>query len=336
MGVRGWKDDEGRKRYAVEFEVRGSRIFRRLPPGATKEQASQLETRLRHDYIDQAVIGKRPNVTLEHAINTWLAEAVTGRKSEKATRSHAACALARPIGADAGPMGLRDIPAAAESIRESGWLAASTKNRRLCVLKAVAKFAWRKGWTEENLSSRIQLLPEKKYERREVTPAMAAALIDKASSARAKAFIALSAYTGLRLGEVLKLRPEDVKGGVIIARDTKNGTDRIVPILAELKPHLAQLPFKAGWRNVYRGFESARKRAKLDIRYHDLRHMVASALARSQADLRLSMDIMGHKSVETHRRYVHTDMDARRAALEKALKPIRAPIRKRAKAKKAA
>jgi integrase len=63
---------------------------------------------------------------------------------------------------------------------------------------------------------------------------------------------------------------------------------------------------------VYRGFLRAREAAGLDIRYHDLRHMVASALARSQADLRLSMDIMGHRSVETHRRYVHTDLDARR------------------------
>jgi len=330
MGVRGWKDEQGRKRYAVEFEVRGSRIFRRLPPGATKEQASQLETRLRHDYIDQAVIGKRPNVTLESAINTWLAEAVTGRKSEKATRSHASCVISVSDGFALGELGR-----AVECIKV-GTLKPGTINRRLCILKAVAKFAWRKGWTEENLSSRIQLLPEKKYERREVTPEMAALLIEKASTARAKALIALSAYTGLRLGEVLKLTPSDVKGGVIVARDTKNGADRIIPILPELKPHLSQIPFRAGWRNVYRGFERAREKAKLDIRYHDLRHMVASALARSRADLRVSMDIMGHKSVETHRRYVHTDMGARRKALEKALKPIRAPIRKRTKAKKAA
>lgn len=56
MAVRTFKAN-GVRRYAVEFEIRGHRIFRRLPAGATKEQAAQLETRLRHEFIDQAVIG---------------------------------------------------------------------------------------------------------------------------------------------------------------------------------------------------------------------------------------------------------------------------------------
>lgn len=332
MSVKSYTDTKGRKRYAVEFESRGHRVFRRLPPGATKEQASQLETRRRHELIDQAVIGKRPNVSLEAAIRSWLAEKVTGRKSEKPTRSHAA----QVLGYCADSKSLDGLPAVAASIAESKALSPGTRNRRLCVLKAVAKFAWRKGWTAENLSGRVPLLPEPRYARREVTPAMAADLVKHAPTARAKALIALSAYTGLRLGEVLKLKPVDVKGGVIVAKDTKNGTDRIIPILPELEPHLKELPFKAGWRNVYRGFEAARRRAGLDLRYHDLRHMVATALANSEADPRLSMKIMGHRSVATHQRYVHPEVEPMRRALAKALKPINVPIKKRPKAKKAA
>lgn len=224
-------------------------------------------------------------------------------------------------------------------LRADEALSAATRNRRLCILKAVAKFAWRKGWTEENLSSRIQLLPEPKYRRREVTLEDARKLIRRASTPRAKALIALSAYTGLRLGEVLKLKPEDVRDGVIVARDTKNGTDRIIPVLAELKPHLKQIPFQAGWRNVYRGFESARKRAGLDIRYHDLRHMVASALASSGAHQGLSMKLMGHKSVATHQRYVHPEIGAMTAMLRKALPPSKShqkPKPKKKAARKAA
>jgi integrase len=160
-------------------------------------------------------------------------------------------------------------------------LHAGTINRRLCILKAVAKFAWRKGWTAENLSPRIQLLPEKKYQRREVTPDMARDLIAAATTPRAKALIAFSAYTGLRLGEVLKLTPKNVRKGALVILDTKNGTDRVVPILPGLEPHLAQLPFGANWRNVYRGFERARKKSGIQIRYHDLRHMVGTALHES-------------------------------------------------------
>lgn len=330
MPVRQWKDGQGKKRYAVEFEQRGHRVFRRLPAGATKEQAAQLETRLKHELIDQTVIGKRPNVTLKFAIESWLEEVVKGRKSEMATRSHAAS-----VSADCAGELLGDIQAVAERIVGKS-LGPGTRNRRLCILKAVAKYAWRKGWTEENLSGRIQLLPEKRYTRREVTPAMARALIAAAPTPRAKALIALSAYTGLRLGEVLKLKPADVRGGVIVARDTKNGTDRLIPILPGLRPHLAQLPFTAGWRNVYRGWLAAREAAGIQIRYHDLRHMVGSALTNSGADLRGIADILGHKSLQTTARYTHPSIVAKRRALEKALKPIGLPIRRRQKTKKAA
>lgn len=334
MGVRIWKDGQGRKRYAVEFEQRGHRVFRRLPAGATKEQAAQLETRLKHELIDQTVIGKKPNVSLEYAIQTWLARQVRGRKSEKSTASHAGCVLG-VLEASPG-IGIGEVAEAARGIASDEHLSAGTRNRRLCVLKAVAKFAWREGWTTENLSGRISLLPEPKYRRREVTPADARALIEHASTPRAKALIALSAYTGLRLGEVLKLKPSDVRGGVIVAKDTKNGTDRIIPILPELKPHLAQLPFKAGWRNVYRGFERARERAGLQIRFHDLRHMVGSALTNAGADLRLVADILGHESLQTTRRYTHPNLEVKRRALAKALKPISPPIRKKKATKKAA
>ena len=305
-----------RGRYAVEFELRGHRVFRRLPTGATKEQATELEARLRREIIDQSILGKRPNVSLKFAIESWLAEVVAGKKSAKQTGSHAA-AVQRGMGDER----ISDAPIFGMAIREESILSAGTRNRRLCILKAVAKFAWLKGWTEENLSGKIQLLPEPKYHRREVTLDDARKLIQRASTPRAKALIALSAYTGLRLGEVLKLQPEDVKGGVIIARDTKNGTDRIIPILPELKPHLKQIPFDAGWRNVYRGFESARKRAKLDIRYHDLRHMVASAVANSGGSQALAMKLLGHKSEQTHQRYIHPEVEAMRKMLGKALSP---------------
>lgn len=334
MAVRTFKAN-GVRRYAVEFEVRGHRIFRRLPAGASKEQAAQLETRLRHEFIDQAVIGKKPNVPLHTAIRTWLEESVSGRKSEPHTRSHAG----RVIDATDQDAKIGDLCRVADTIRETPDLAPATINRRLCILKAVAKHAWRKGWVEENLSGKIQLLPERAYARREVSPEDARRLIEHASTPRAKALIALSAYTGLRLGEVIKLQPKDIKGGVIVARDTKNGTDRIIPILPELEPHLGEIPFTAGWRNVYRGFERARERAGLDIRYHDLRHMVGTALANTGTDLRLIAAILGHESLQTTKRYTHPAVGVMKDALTRAFahqNPIKKGGNRRTKAKKAA
>lgn len=338
MAVRPYTDDKGRRRYAIEFEAKGDRIFRRLPAGATKAQASELETRLRLEAINN-LIGRYPDVSLKVAIDEWLEDAVAGRKSESWTRSHAG--MVAGIAGDESLHGIQDVSASLSSMRMEGW-SAGTVNRRLCILKAVAKWAWRKGWTPENLSARIQLLPEKRYTRREVTPDMARALIDAATTPRAKALIALSAYTGLRLGEVLKLEPKNIRGDVLVILDTKNGTDRIIPILKPLKPHLAEIPFTAGWRNVYRGFLRARKAAKLDVRYHDLRHMVGTALHDTGADLRRIAGILGHKSLQTTARYTHPSVEANRAALELALipKPIKIPSgtkkRPKSRAKKAA
>lgn len=218
-------------------------------------------------------------------------------------------------------------------------MAPATINRRLCVLKAAAKFAWRKGWLDENLSAKITLLPERKAVAREVSPEDARRLIEHASTPRAKALIAFAAYTGMRLGEIVKLTKRDIRKGHIIARDTKNGSDRIIPILPELEPHLAEIPFTAGWRNVYRGFERARERAGLDIRFHDLRHMVGTALANTGTDLRLIAAILGHESLQTTKRYTHPAVDVMRGALTRALahqNPIRKGGNRRTKAKKAA
>ncbi len=312
--------------FVVEFEQGGNRVFKRFPRSATKAQATEFETNQRRQLIDQQLLGKRPDVSLKRAIEVWLDEVVRGRKSDAHTRSHAGAVKARCADNDTVAGGIERV---AEAIRrgsdavggghEGGGLAASTINRRLCILKAVAKFAWRKGWTEENLSAKIQLLPEKKYQRREVTPDMARTLIEKASTPRAKALIAFSAYTGLRLGEVLKLKPENVRNGALFLTDTKNGSDRVVPILPGLEPHLGQLPFGAGWRNVYRGWERARKKAGLNIRYHDLRHMVGTALHEAGEGQRTIMDILGHKSIATSARYIHPSQETNRKALERAL-----------------
>ena len=140
------------------------------------------------------------------------------------------------------------------------------------------------------------------------------ALMDAATTPRARALIAFAAYTGMRLGEVLKLTPQDVVGGFIRVRDAKTG-DRDIPIPRELKPHLGALPFKGNWRNIYRGWLSARKRAGLTLRYHDLRHMAATAMAEAGNHPIVIADVLGHKSLQTTRKYTHPSLEAKAKAL---------------------
>lgn len=302
-------------RWVVEFMQRGDRVFRRLPAGTTKADAHHLESKLRRQIFNAVDLGKLQDPLLSKVIDEWL-ETIKGRKSATHTASHAA-AVKRQVG-NSPLSGLPDCARALsqQTIRANGaeagnlkgrHLAAGTVNRRLCVLKAVAKYVYLKGYTPENLSAKIQLLPEKSYTRRDVTSDKVQAIMDAANTPRARALIAFGAYTGMRLGEILKLAPGDVVGGFIRVVDAKNGEDRDIPIPDELKPHLGLLPFKGNWRNVYRGWLSARRRSGVNIRFHDLRHHAATAMSEA-GDPILLMDVMGWKSVQTARKYVHPSM----------------------------
>ena len=334
MGVRTWFDGQKRRRYAVEFEVRGHRIFRRLPAGASKEQAGQLETRLRHEFIDQAVIGKRPNVTIGFVIDEWLANEVSGRKAETETKSKAkivkeACGR-EPFARIAG--------ARADVIKASAGKAPATVNRRLCILKAAAKYGWLQGWIAENVSGRIQLLPGERSRDRHLTEAKIRALIGKADGLEAKAFIAFAGYAGLRQGEVMALTAQDVSAARIVVRDTKTGVPRVVPTVGPLRPFLKAIPLTAHKRTLYARFEAARDALKLeDLVYHDLRRSAATILINSGAELATVAHVLGHASLQTTKKvYALVLNRTSRAAMDKAYRPSAPPSSRSANAKKAA
>src|SRR6185437_2885740 len=193
-------------------------------------------------------------------------------------------------------------------------LAPGTINRRISVLKASAKYAFRKKWTRTNLSADAPLLPEPRYIRREVTRDMIDKLMGAATTARARALIAGAAYTGMRLSEVLRIDPKAIEGDALRVL-WKKGEERLVPIPEELRPHLGEFPMRAGWRNVYRGFLSARKRAGLQLRFHDLRPLAATLMAEAGHHPLVIADVLGHKSLQTTRKYTHPSLASKREAL---------------------
>jgi integrase len=313
-------------RWIVEFMFRGDRVFIRLPAGTTKADAHQVESKRRRQIFDAVDLGKLPDPLLTKVIDEWLETKVKGSKAEKQTRSHANMVRGSIEG-----LSLSAVQSAAERVRASAVLSTATRNRRLCVLKATAKYAFQKGYTQENYSTKIQLLPERKYQRRELAPDMAQTLIEAANTPRAKALIALAAYTGMRLGEVLKLKPGDVFEDHLMARDRKHGGDTAIPILPALRPHLKQIPLTGGWRNIYRGWLSARKRAGLNIRYHDLRHMAATAMIDAGHDSRLVADILGHTTIQTTMKYTHPSLEAKAKAMRSITSGLHQARRKKAR-----
>jgi integrase len=325
-------------RYIVEFMFRGVRVYKRLPPGVGLGQARALESRLRNQIFSEVDLGKRQDPPLSGVIDEWIEERVKGRKSETQTRNHA-----RRVVESVGRLSLCSITAAPELIQSAerfgtateaaerapnkrrhakkhkGALSAATINRRLCIIKAVAKFAYQKGYLSENMSGKIQLLPENNKRHVYLSQAQVTALIDAAPDAQAKAFIAIAAYAGLRQSEVMALTLGEVSQEGLVVRDSKNGSRRIVPYVGP-RIHLSALPFTRHKRTLYAAFEAAAQTLHLPykLRYHDLRHTTASLLINSGADLYTVGKVLGHKSQQTTARYAHLSLERQREALERA------------------
>lgn len=141
--------------------------------------------------------------------------------------------------------------------------------------------------------------------------------------------VLIALNTGMRRGEILGLRWDDVSEQEVTIRadNAKSATTRRVPLNREAREVFRRLPRDGQWvfpgpepdqplRSIKKSWASLKQAAGLDsVRFHDIRHTVASRLVR-RADIRTVADILGHEDIATTARYLHTDEEAKRAALE--------------------
>ena len=79
-------------------------------------------------------------------------------------------------------------------------------------------------------------------------------------------------------------------------------------------------PRKKGerFRDPKVGFMKAVKLAKIPhIRFHDLRHTLATRLVRSGVDIVTVQHLLGHSNVKMTSRYAHSDADAKMEAVKR-------------------
>jgi integrase len=144
--------------------------------------------------------------------------------------------------------------------------------------------------------------------------------------------------TGMRKGEQYNLTWPDINFGTgeLVARDTKNGTDRKVimidDVIASLKTLKAlnltrkrrsnDLPNESPADSVFsigdnkKWWAEATRKAKIkELRWHDLRHTFCSRLAQSGASLKVIQEAAGHKTIQMAARYAHMDQSTMRNAM---------------------
>jgi len=163
-------------------------------------------------------------------------------------------------------------------------------------------------------------------------------ILSSVSNIKHRAILMLVYSAGLRVGEVVKLRPEDIDSQrkLIHIRGSKGRKDRYT-VLSEVaweslgkyqekyKPTKWLFPGARpqrhiSTRTVQAIFEQAKEKAGIrkDVTVHSLRHSFATHLLESGVDLRYIQELLGHKHSKTTEIYTHVS--------NKSLSRIKSPL----------
>lgn len=216
----------------------------------------------------------------------------------------------------------------------------STLNRYLSTLGTVFKYARRL-----RLIPRAHVSPTRGIERapeptdpdrylrpEEVDRLLAVARVVDRKWGKLPALITLAFHTGLRVGNLTALRWQDVglDARTASVRRTKNGDPIVAALTGACVTELKRLPDKHPDALVFAGRSASRAHAwrRLWARtceeaglpgrnFHQLRHGCGSALATAGVGQAQIMAVLGHKTLTASARYMHSNVDDRRAVVDK-------------------
>jgi integrase len=322
-------------RYYTDFRFKGQRIRQVLPEARTADQAKRLEARIRDQYFEGSFGDPAASHTLvDFAQKVWLPWCKENRKSPKGYRNDQL--YFRSIKAFFGNRTFAEIPALLierfkrQRLRDG--LQPASVNRELAALSKIFRFAIQKRITNENPVSQVKKLIENNQRTRFLSSDEEARLLDALLlNPTLTAIVVLAIHTGMRQGEILKLQWSDINNDarLIHVRDTKTGHDRIVPLNESARTALQDLPREKRNPWVFPGtgktghlveikkaWATALKAAGItDFRFHDLRHTAGTRLAAVGTHPMIMMELLGHKNLQTTKRYTHGTEEAKRAAM---------------------
>jgi integrase len=204
-----------------------------------------------------------------------------------------------------------------------------TINRELTVLKRMFNLGihWKVAYSNPVKGVKFLEIPKVQYHTLDDEEFES---IYKRASTNLKPVLFFAYYTGLRRGEILNLKWEDIdfKNNYIHVKETKNNETRSIPVDDPLGEKLSEL--KDGSRGeyvfqyfrdktlttFYREFWKAIKDAGVKCTFHTLRHTFASNLVtRFKEDMVTVMELTGHKDIRMLKRYSHTREELKKEAI---------------------
>lgn len=306
--------DPRNKRWRYEFDRvvggRRHRLSRLLAPGWSRAQADAYDRQESARLWAVASGVERRDPLIDEAVALYLRDK-TSLKSYRSAAEH----LAAIAWAYTGRR-MSELPAVAADVVQRSDTAPATVRNRLALLKAAARWAWRRhGLVQDDPTPRM-VLPAVRNERHVyITRGDMLRVCRACTNWQAQIAIRVSYYSGLRLGELLRAQP---LGGAIVLEDTKNHDRRAVPVHPRIAHLLRHLPLPGPRISIQRAWERARDAVGLrHVHFHDLRHSAASEMVNAGVDLYTVGRVLGHRDARSTQRYAHLTHDTLAGAVAK-------------------
>lgn len=207
-----------------------------------------------------------------------------------------------------------------------GKLAPGTKQTERSYMQTFFRWMHDEGHRDDDPAAK---LPKVKVPRRKPRPLRlhhVDAMLDSGAYRRTRDIITIAALTGLRIGEIVKLRGEDVDLEACTIRTIrKGGLDQVVAMPPQLLELARRMPRRGWWfpspypnrlfpdggghvlmKSASDAIAAAIRRAGVTddrITGHSLRHLFATQLLREGVPIRVVQEALGHASLATTQLY---------------------------------
>lgn len=332
--IREYKKEDGSTSYHAEIRLKGYPPQRESFRTRTlaKKWIQDTESSIRDGRHFRTAEAKKHTVKdlIERFISQWLT-----KYPERVVRQTAYLAwwksrLGHLLLADLTPVILAEARDAllAEKTPRQTIRNPSTVNRYLAAFSRALTIAVKEwGWLDDTPMRKVSKPSEGKGRNRLLSIEEKDRLLQACRSSSSPflyPIVSIALLTGMRFGEIVNLKWEDIDftNKIITLEKTKNGERRMLPLTEAVEKILIHfrktdiasgLIFKPisptnrnGVVDIRNAFMKALKQAQIsDFRFHDLRHASASYLAMNGATQGELMTILGHKSPNMTRRYAH-------------------------------
>lgn len=310
-------------KWYTKFMYKRKTVHKLCAGATTKKEAEDMETCLRYK-LQQQVNGVMPeeekNVSFRRLIDLYTKHAKNNHKKFKNQRYYLNN-LENYFGngKPANMIKPNDIETFKNYLRINKKLKNSSINRYLEILSKMYNLAIDNNYLKENPVKKAGTLREDNIAIRFLTTEEEERLFTSIDEnvPFLKPIVIMALQTGMRKGEILNLKWSDIKDGYIELLETKSGKMRDIPISSTLQDTLNSIPklskyvfinpktnfpyvdIKKSWKKVLDG-------AGINsLRFHDLRHTVATRMVEKGIDLLVVKEILGHTMIETTMRYAH-------------------------------